>query len=520
MKMRKAIVFGCRVKAFPRLEVNDFHHTVVMVRDSEFGTFVRECPPAPRGRSTGIVYLDGGRVVCDIHGVAGVGGLLMDKLRKLLLELLAELIWEVFGVLVPTDPDDHSPDSPERRAWDDEEEYRRVRAEVERAASEALPTTLIPATASAGDTPEPVAWTQDQARHPYDPEKDAVASGNDSLTLMGFRTARGIHKGKGVKVAVLDTGCRRSHPAIPATVREVIDCTGRGGGEQDPNGHGTFCVSQIVGTGPKSDPIGTAPECTVMPIQVLDSRQGWGADSWIARGVDTAVRLGAHVISMSLGGTAPMPLTEAAIGRAYEKGVVICAAAGNGGHAETRLAYPAAYTECIQVGACDDTMRAASFSQAQDGVDVYACGVCQVGATGADSYGAWDGTSMATPHIAGAVALYLGWVREVHGDYPHMGIVADALAESDVRIDYTRGGTVPNSRLVQADDMLTGVKVPVPVDPTPTPTPTPTPVPHTIEWTDTRVGFALMVGELSAVLADDPSALVQFRLSPVKPSRN
>ena len=449
------------------------------------------------GRIGGCVTLMGGVAVVDLYGMPETMRRWDSYLIEMFKKLLEAAIRELLDTVATPDPETDPTDGLDRSVWAEREEYGRVRREVEREAAEATPPNVPPGAVTPLNVGEPVAWAQVYNRDDYDPQKDAFVSVNDSRTIMGFRTANGVSTGKGVRVAVLDTGCKRYHPAIPVTVRPVIDCTGRGGAEADLNGHGTFCVSQIVGIGPAEDPIGTAPDVEIVPIAVLDSVQGWGADSWIARGIDTAVRLGCHIASLSLGGDSPMPLTEAAIKRAYDKNIIIVAAAGNGGAGVGLLAYPARYTECFSVGACDDDKIAAQFSQGQTVCDVYACGVRQIGAAGPSGYGAWSGTSMATPHIAAAVALYQSFHREVHGDFAGIGEVAEVIGSTVVPVRRTGGDELFQAGLIQADAAMLSIRVPPPVDPPPPADPQPI----TIVYDHTVAGVLYAVSQVSQILS-------------------
>jgi len=134
------------------------------------------------------------------------------------------------------------------------------------------------------------------------------------------------------------------------------------------------------------------------------NRQGSGYVSDVADGVLSCVSKGAQVISMSLGSSSSSELLHSAIKAAKAAGVIVVAAAGNESRA---VSYPAAYPEVLAISAVGQTMLFASFSNFGPEVDYAAPGVGVYSTTKGSSYATYSGTSMATPHAAGVVALAL-----------------------------------------------------------------------------------------------------------------
>jgi subtilisin family serine protease len=224
--------------------------------------------------------------------------------------------------------------------------------------------------------------------------------------------------GRGVKIAVLDTGVDTDHPDLVGCIEETMSFVA-GESVEDTFGHGTHCIGTAAGpANPQQGPrYGVAPEARVLAGKVLGNN-GSGTDGQIMAGMAWAISRGARVISMSLG--APVqpgelfPQTyEILARRALERGTVMVAAAGN----ESRrpqiirpVGRPANCPSILAVGALDKALTTAFFScqgiNGQGGeVNIAAPGVGVRSAVPGGGYDTMMGTSMATPHVAGVLAL-------------------------------------------------------------------------------------------------------------------
>ncbi|MGW0955870.1 S8 family serine peptidase [Streptomyces sp. NPDC002545] len=227
--------------------------------------------------------------------------------------------------------------------------------------------------------------------------------------------------GKGVTVAVLDTGVDAEHPDLAGRVSQSKSFI-EGQEVADRNGHGTHVTSTVGGSGAASDgkEKGVAPDATLAVGKVLTD-QGFGSESQIIAGMEWAARdVHAKVVSMSLGssegsdGTDPM--AQAVNTLSKETGALFVIAAGNSGAPGT-IGSPGTADSALTVGAVDSADRAASFTsqgpRTGDNAlkpDVSAPGVSILAArsqltSGSGYYTSKSGTSMSTPHVAGVAAL-------------------------------------------------------------------------------------------------------------------
>lgn len=210
--------------------------------------------------------------------------------------------------------------------------------------------------------------------------------------------------GRGVTVAVIDSGVDPHHEDLPRVLRgrDFVDGDRRA---SDPLGHGTFVAGVVAAERDNRRGIAGVSRAAVLPVRVVNSR-GWGRDSDIAAGIRWAARQDADIINLSLGGPRAGALMRDAVRFAVRQGSLVVAAAGNSGGA--RPMYPAAYPEVLAVGSTDTSDRLADFSQHGAWLDLVAPGVRIASTVPGDRYALGDGTSFSAPLVAGAAALAAG----------------------------------------------------------------------------------------------------------------
>jgi len=208
-------------------------------------------------------------------------------------------------------------------------------------------------------------------------------------------------KGAGIKVAVIDTGIDYRHNDLKANYAGGIDIANNDPDPMDWHGHGTHCAGIIAADDDGTGIVGVAPDAQLYALKVFadGSTSCWWSDVILA--LQWCVDHQIHIASMSIGGDVDSTL-EQACNAAYQKGVLLVAAAGNSGGA---VMAPACYDSVIAVGATDSNNVRASWSCYGPSLELMAPGLSIKSTLLNNTYGTKSGTSMACPHVTGSAAL-------------------------------------------------------------------------------------------------------------------
>lgn len=210
--------------------------------------------------------------------------------------------------------------------------------------------------------------------------------------------------GKGLKIAVVDTGIT---PHKDLMIAGGVSFTPYTPSYVDDNGHGTHVAGIIGAENNDFGVVGVAPDADIYAVKVLD-KDGSGNLSDIIKGIDWAITNNMDIINLSLGTQTHSYALKQVVDKAYNNGIVVVAASGNDGNADgigETVDYPARYDSVIAVAAIDSANNRGAFSSTGAEIEVAAPGVKIASTYLNEGYGIMTGTSMASPYVAGTVAL-------------------------------------------------------------------------------------------------------------------
>ena len=228
------------------------------------------------------------------------------------------------------------------------------------------------------------------------------------------------YTGEGVKIAILDSGYT-SHPDLDKNIIGGKNFTSEDGGNpnifNDYNGHGTH-VAGIIASDNKI--MGIAPNAKLLILKVLD-KSGNGNCQGLYDAINYAIEQKVDIINMSLGISINVNEIHTMLKKAVDNNICVVCACGNEGDGKAftdEYSYPAGYNEAISVGAIDNARVNAVFTNSNKEVDLVAHGVNVVSTHLNYGYCSMSGTSQATPHVAGALALLKEYYRKTFEKEP------------------------------------------------------------------------------------------------------
>lgn len=225
---------------------------------------------------------------------------------------------------------------------------------------------------------------------------------------IGAGAVHGTYTGAGINVAVIDSGIDYNHSDLDANYRGGYDFVNGDSDPIDDEGHGTHVAGTIAAEDNDSGVVGVAPEANLYSLKVLGA-DGSGDYSDVVAALQWCVDNGIQITNNSYGSSGdPGSLVQQAFDNTEGAGILNVAAAGNSGNPPGRgdnVIYPARYDSVIAVAASDSNDRRANFSSTGPDVELIAPGVNIRSTLPGESYGNYSGTSMASPHVAGAAAV-------------------------------------------------------------------------------------------------------------------
>jgi type VII secretion-associated serine protease mycosin len=286
-----------------------------------------------------------------------------------------------------------------------------------------------------------------------------------AIPKLGVFDAWDRSRGDGATIAVVDTGVDWRHPDLAARMLPGRDFVTGDSDAMDENGHGTHVAGiAAASAGNGAGIAGMAPEARVLPVRVLGAN-GSGQLSAVAQGIVWAADQGADVINLSLGAPSGAQVLKDAVDYAASKGAFVACASGNDGRSTVN--FPAAYPSCFAVGATTPSDARASFSSYGTALDAVAPGTNVLSTWKGGGYQSAQGTSMATPYVAGLAALLAAKGMD-------RAAIANTITTTAVDLGTKgRDNTFGAGRIDAARALGAPVTTPPPSTPTPT-TPAPT----------------------------------------------
>lgn len=261
---------------------------------------------------------------------------------------------------------------------------------------------------------------------------------------------RQITKGRGVKIAVLDSGIDSEHLALRPSIETAANFTDSSLGFRDESGHGTHVAGVIAARQRPGGMVGVAPEARLYIGKVIKDPNEGSPPELLVDGIDWAISQGVHIINVSLGREEPNAKLEAALKRAKNAKIFVICAAGN--RRDGGLDFPARYPNCVAVGAVDfvgkrwEDERPDVASAVGPELDIAAYGEDIISTLRGGGYGRMSGTSTAAPFVTGVIALALAKQRDQAVTAP-----VKTLEELLARLSQTAQDNFPGDQYIRRE---------------------------------------------------------------------
>lgn len=274
-------------------------------------------------------------------------------------------------------------------------------------------------------------------------------------------------EGENITIAVIDTGCDIHHPNLKERIIGVKNFTNEDGGAEnivtDYIGHGTHVAGIIAASDIGNGMVGVAPKANLLILKALGKKGGTYIS--VIEAINYAVQKGVNIISMSLGGKIDDENLHKAIINAKNKNILVVCAAGNDGDNNSKSIeknYPAMYNEVISVGSINTNKESSRFSASNNEVDLVAPGQ-GLGNSGILStapggkFAEMQGTSMATPHVAGALALIINWAEDEFGRKLTEPEIYSQLIKKTISLGYNKNIEGNGMLFLGTDEIMTSI---------------------------------------------------------------